>query len=329
MKIKLFVFASILYMIVLGAFIFHLNAENYTLNLGSYSLTLPVVIWFLSPVFFLFIVALIHMSFYGFLRYLKYKHFFDDAEQFEKFVNALLLEKPARLDFKTKEFKHAAELTQSLKTHKKLANAERFNEIIDILNELKEGKGVNLKKFKLENNNALMLQNEKNRIKNDLSYAYTRIKNKKEFEDENDELAFNEVLQNGSNEQIMNLKLPKNPTQTLALIKRFENDSIELSPSEYESLISGVSFDEKAYIELAKMSIKKLNPDALITIFKRLKNTHIEALRAYLFILADLSMFDELRLEIANDKKNFFNDFKIVLLAREKNIKIDLYHFIR
>lgn len=329
MKIKLFAFASILYMIVLGAFIFHLNAENYTLDLGSYTLTLPVVIWFLLPVFFLFVVAFIHMSFYGFLRYLKYKHFFDDAEYFEKFVSALLLEKPARLDFKTNEFKHVAEFTQSLKTHKKVANADRFNEIIDILNELKEGKGVNLKKFKLENNNALVIQNEKNLIKNDLVYAYSRIKNKKECEDENDELAFDEVLKKGSNEQIMNLKLPKNPAQILVLIKRFENDSLEFSPSAYESLISAVSFDETTYIELAKMSIKKLNPDALITIFKRLKNTHTEALRAYLFILADLSMFDELRLEIANDKKNLFNDFKIVLLAREKNIKIDLNHLIQ
>lgn len=328
MKIKLFVFASIVYMIVLGAFIFTINAENYTLTFGSYSLTLPIVIWFLLPVFVLFVVAFIHMSFYGFLRYLKYKHFFDDGAEFEGFVNALLLEKPAKFNFKTQEFKHAAELTQSLKTHKKLPNTPKFNEIIDILSEIGEGKGVNLKKFKLENDNPLVLQNEKNHIHNDLAYAYARIKNKKECEDENDELAFEAVLKNGTKEQILSLKLPKNATQSLTLIKRFENHSLELSPNEYESIVSGASFDEKAYMQLAKMSVKKLNPDALLTIFKRLKNTHIEALRAYLFILADLSMFDELRLEIANDKKHF-NDFKIVLLARENNIKIDLNHFIQ
>ena len=328
MKIKLFVFASIVYMIVLGAFIFTITSENYTLNIGSYSLTLPVVIWFLLPIFVLFVVALTHMSFYGFLRYLKYKHFFDDAAEFESFVNALLLQKPAPLRFKTQEFKHAAELTQSLQTHKKLPNAPKFNEIIDILNELDEGKGVNLKKFKLENDNGLAMKNEKNRIASDLAYAYGRIKNKKEFEDENDELAFNAVLANGTKEQILSLKLPKNSAHSLALVKRFENGSLELSPNEYESIVSSTSFDEKAYIELAKMSVKKLNPDALLTIFKRLKNTHIEALRAYLFILADLSMFDELRLEIGNDKTHF-NDFKIVLLAREKNLKIDLNHLIQ
>lgn len=328
MKIKLFVFASILYIVLLGAFIFHLNSNNYTIELGSYTFTLPIMIWVLLPVLFLFVVAFLHMSFYGFLRYLKYKHFFDDAEQFEKFASALLLEKPARLNFKTKEFRNAAELTQSLKAQKKLVGADKFNEIIDTLNEIKEGKGVNLKKFRLESDNPLALANEKNLIRNDLAYAYARIKNKKEFEDELDEFAFDEVLKNGSEEQIKNLKLPKNAQQVLALIQRFEKDSLKLSPNEYENLINTSNFDEKAYLQIAKMSVKKLDPDALITIFKRLKSVHLEALKAYLFILAELSLFDELKLEIGNDKKNF-NNFRIVLLAREKNIKIDLYHFIQ
>ena len=77
MKIKLFVFASILYMVLLGAFVFHLNSGEYSVELGSYVITLPIVVWFLTPVFLLFLAAFVHMSFYGFLRYLKYKHFFE------------------------------------------------------------------------------------------------------------------------------------------------------------------------------------------------------------------------------------------------------------
>lgn len=328
MKIKLFVFASILYMVLLGAFVFHLNSGEYSVELGSYVITLPIVVWFLTPVFLLFLAAFVHMSFYGFLRYLKYKYFFDDASKFEAFVNALLLQKPARLNFKTKEFKNAAELTLSLKLQRKLAGFDKFNEIIEVLNEIKEGKGTNLKKFKLEYDNPLFIENEKNLIKNDLNYAYSRIKHKREFDDELDGFAFDEVIKKGSEEQIKSLKLPKNASQSLELIKRFEKDSLKLDASEYESLVSMVNFDEKAYLEIAKLSIKKLDPDALISIFKRLKNTQIEALRAYLFILAEFALFDELKLEIGNDKKNF-NDFKLVLLAREKNIKIDLYNLIQ
>ncbi len=327
MKIKLFVFASITYMIVLGAFIFTINAENYTLELGSYSLTLPIVIWFLLPVFVLFVVALVHMSFYGLLRYLKYKHFFDDADKFEALACEVLLQKPNRTTFKTQEFKNAAELCKSVKTRKKIPNFAKFNEAIELLNELDEGKSVNLRKFKLDEDNALCVQNENNRIKNDLNYAFSRIKGKKEFEDESDLLAFETLLQNGDMAQIQSVKLTKDASQRLGLIERFEKGTLQMSGAEFESLLNAGGFDEKDFLSAAKMSVKKLNPDALIAVFKRLKNTYPEALRAYLYILAEFSLFDELRLEIGNDKTHF-NDFKIVLLAREKNQKVDLNKLI-
>lgn len=328
MKIKLFFFAGLVYLILLGAFVFHVNSADFALILGSFELTLPVVLWVLLPVAVLYVAALLHMSIYGLLRYLKYKNFFDDGAKFEGFVNDLLLEKPINTHFKTSEFKNAAALTQSLKEGKKLAGFDKFSNIVQILSDLKDGKSVKLKKFRLAENNPLVLKNEQNLIKSDLDYAFSLIKGKKEFESENDEIAFDEVLQKGSKEQILALKLPKNSAQILSLIKRFENDSLMLDGVEFESLVSSVNLSESEYLEAAKMVIKKLDPDALIAIFKSLKNTHIEALRAYLYILADLSMFDELRKEIAHDKKGF-NDFKLVLLAREKNLKIDLGMIIR
>ena len=328
MKIKLFVSLSVLYIVLLGAFAFHINSDNFTLNLGSKEFTAPVMVWVVAPVVIMFVFALVHMSFYGLLRYLKYKHFFDDGAKFEKFVCALLLEKPLRADFRTKEFKDASELTQSVKTHKKIAKFEKLNEIIDLLSTLKEGKSANLRKFKLDENNPLFLQNEKNRIANEPNYAISRIKGKKEIDDELDILAFESVLEKGDLTQIKSLKIAPNTAQRMSLLMRFEKGTLDMSATDFEWVLKGENFEEKDYLKAVKIALKRLEPDALIGIFKRLKNTHIEALRAYLFILADLSMFDELRLEIGNDKKHF-NDFKIVLLAREKNISIDLNHFIQ
>ncbi len=328
MKIKLFVSLSVLYIVLLGAFAFHINNADFTLSLGGRDFTAPVMVWVVAPVVLMFLFALIHISFYGLLRYLKYKNFFDDGAKFEKFVCTLLLEKPLQAEFKTKEFKDAANLTQSVKTHKKLANFDRLNETIDLLSTLKEGKSVNLRKFKLDENNPLFLQNEKNRIASELNYAISRIKGKKEIDDELDTLALDTLLEKGDLTQIKNLKIPLNIAQRMSLLMRFEKDLLDMSATDFEWVLKGENFDEKDYLKAVKIGLKKLNPDALINIFKRLKNTHIEALRAYLFILADLSMFDELRLEIANDKKHF-NDFKLVLLAREKNISIDLNHLIQ
>lgn len=328
MKIKLFIFASVLYIVLLGAFIFNLDLNDYTLVLGSEHFSMPALVWILLPVLVFFIFALIHMSFYGFLRYLKYKNFFSDSDKFEKFICDLLLEKESHISFHTSEFRKASELSRSLKSLKKTNQSNKINEILELINELDEGKIVNLKKFKLSSDNALSLKNELNHIKNDLNYAYSKIKNKHEFENEADIKAFDEVLQKGSFEQIKSIKLGKNAQHILSLIKRFANGSLELNTTEFEELINAGNLDEKDYLDIAKISTKCLNPDSLIAIFKKLKNTRNEAHKAYLFILAEFSMFDELRLELGNNEKDF-NDFKIVLIAREKNKNIDLHRFIQ
>ncbi|TQR31277.1 hypothetical protein DMB92_06185 [Campylobacter sp. MIT 99-7217] len=328
MKIKLFIFASLLYIVILGAFVFNVNSQDYTLTLGAYDIVLPVVVWILLPVVLLFIAAVLHMSFYGLLRYLKYKNFFSDAKKFELFALDLLLQKESHIFFKTKEFKNAAALSSSLLTHQKIPDFDKFNEILDILSELKETKTANLKKFKLPSDNALSLLNEKNHILNDINYAYSRIKNKKELEDELDILAFDKVLTSGNLEQIKALKASKNSEQICAIFRRFDEGSLELNGTDFESFMKDNAFDEKQFLKIAKIGVKKLNPDSIISIFKRFKNENIEALRAYLFVLAELSMYDELRLELGNDESKF-QDFRIVLLAREHKKKIDLFSFIQ
>ena len=75
MKIRLFIFSCVLYFVILGAFVFHINSDPYTLEIASFSYTFSVAFWVVLPAFILFVFALLHMSFYGFLRYIKYKNF--------------------------------------------------------------------------------------------------------------------------------------------------------------------------------------------------------------------------------------------------------------
>ncbi|EOH3930308.1 TPA: hypothetical protein SB826_000614, partial [Campylobacter jejuni] len=181
---------------------------------------------------------------------------------------------------------------------------------------------------KLENNNVLYLQNEKNHLKNDANYAYNKLKNLNEIKDEFEEIAFNTLIEKASYEQIKNVKIPKKPSEVLTLIKRFKEGNLELSVAEYEVLLSHNILSEKDYLNAAKLSTKLLNPDAILGIFNKIKNEKSEALRAYLYLLAEFGLLDELREQIHNDDKKF-NDFKAFLALREKNIKIDLNQLIQ
>ncbi|NDJ27325.1 hypothetical protein CQA38_07935 [Campylobacter sp. MIT 12-5580] len=322
MRIKLFIFSGLLYLVLLGAFVYHVSNAEFTLMFGGYEFTLPVVVWVVLPVVFLFVCAILHMSFYTFLRYLKTKDFYSDARKFQHFALDLLLEKNPKPHFKIKEFQNAAELVKSLKTFEKIPNNDKLNEVLDILSELKEQKSVNLKKFKLDQENPLVQLNEKNTILNDINYAFLRLKNKKEFQNELDLIAFEELLKLGTFKQIQSLSLHKNAQQITELFKRFEQGNLQMNNQEFESLLNEAVLSEKQYLDIAKLSTKKLDPDSLIAIFKKLKEQNSDALKAYLFILAEFGLFDELRLELKMSSKEY-EEFNIILLAREHHKKVD------
>ncbi|EHD3954823.1 hypothetical protein JQ961_000852, partial [Campylobacter jejuni] len=217
---------------------------------------------------------------------------------------------------------------KTIKTHEKIPHSNKINEILDLIDGLNKNEFFNLSKFKLENNNVLYLQNEKNHLKNDANYAYNKLKNLNEIKDEFEEIAFNTLIEKASYEQIKNVKIPKKPSEVLTLIKRFKEGNLELSVAEYEVLLSHNILSEKDYLNAAKLSTKLLNPDAILGIFNKIKNEKSEALRAYLYLLAEFGLLDELREQIHNDDKKF-NDFKAFLALREKNIKIDLNQLIQ
>lgn len=327
MKTRLFSLASFIYIGIISAFVFYLDLGDYTLSIAEFSVELPIAVWFALPLLLFFVFSLLHMSFYGFLRSLKFKHFFKDSAKFENLVANLLLEKESKIAFSTKEFRSVAELARLLKSHQKNPNFPKINEILDLIDGIKKEEYVNLSKFKLENSNALALQNEKNHIKNDTNYAYSKIKNLSELKNEYEEFAFENVLQKGSYEQIKSIKIPKKPCQILALIKRFENGDLKLSEAEFEVLLNHSALSQEQYLEAAKMTTKMLNPDALLGIFGKIKERNNEALKAYLYLLSEFGLLDELREQIRDEKQ--FSDFKAFLLLREKNIKIDLNHLIQ
>ncbi|MBF7048879.1 hypothetical protein IY889_03895, partial [Campylobacter volucris] len=93
MKVKLFFFASLIYLLIIAALAYNLNLGDYTFTLSTFELTLPISIWIILPAFILMILALLHMSFYGFLKHLQFKNLIKDSKNYENLIENLLLKK--------------------------------------------------------------------------------------------------------------------------------------------------------------------------------------------------------------------------------------------
>lgn len=329
MKIKLFIFTSIIYILVIGALAFKLDLGYYNLTLFNHSLELPITLWLILIVGVFFIFALMHICFYNFLKDLKFKHFFKDYNKFETYISDLLLEKKSKISFQTTEFKKVSQLSNLLINKEKNENFPKINEILNILDEINNGKYLNIKKLKLDENNKIFINNEKNHIKEDVNFAFSKIKHLNSISNEIEKFAFENVLENASYDKIKDLKIIKEKEDVLKIIKRFEKDNLALSHAEFEILLSKSNLSEKEYLNTAKTINTKFEPNIIINIFKKIKNEKEEALRAYLYLLANFGMYDELLEQIKNDENNKFEDFSLVLFLREHNKKINLDYLIQ
>ncbi|WP_291949659.1 hypothetical protein [Campylobacter sp.] len=327
MKIKLFFFASLIYLLIVVALVYNLNLGDYTFTLSTFSLNLPVSLWIILPTLILMILALLHMSFYGFLKHLQFKNLIKDSKNYENLIENLLLKKNNKIKFKTQEFQDIEKLTKTLVFKEKTQN-ERIDHILDILQDINEGSFIELKKYKLDFENEIFILNEKNHCAKDSDYAYSLIKNKKDLSNDLELFAYEEVLQNLSYEKIKSLKIEKSQKDILYLFKRYEAQSLELTLAEIEVLLSMNNFDEAMFLQIAKILCKKIEPQNLIALFKKLQDCNLKVSRAYYYILAEFGMFDELLSQLGNNQQDF-KDFQLVLFLKEHNKKFDLDAIIR
>lgn len=330
MKTRRFFLYSIIYIGLIWLAVFSFINQNYAVNLLGYNLDIPIATWVILPLVLFAILALFHMSYYGFKIYLDGRAMRNDAQIYNTLAKEIYLGLESNKDFKTDIFNASSEVTKSLSPWLNLGKPNLQNDDLRLAYELycdvKSGKVCELKKFKLLKTNPLYIQNEKNKIKADYKYAISVLSNK-ETNDELISAASNALIENGTF-----LELSKfNPTYTnsdiFILINRYVKDNFEISTNDIFATISKVKFTSDEYIQIAKILKSKIEPDLLISMFDRLRNEEPSALEAYLYLLYDFGMIDQLREIIASENSKFERIETLIFLRDHGKItRADLFY---
>lgn len=331
MKIRNFFIYSILYLVIVGfiiiAFFHDLIATKRAISIGVFgfqkTLEFENVIWVGLPLIIYVIFALIYFYSSFLSLHFSKNRLAKDGKKFEMFLEELVLEKNNTYKFKTKEFQIASELVKSLYYKQAGTLGDKLNNAIAIRAMVENGEICDLKPFKLGKDNELFLKNEANKAKNDLNYAYNLLKHKDEIHDEISLSAYNNLILNGLYANIKTLKIQKSKEDVKILLNRFINDDLSLSNAELEVLIFSVDFSESEYLDIAKELFNKLEPESLKGIFYKLKNEKEPAFRAYLYVLAKLSLIEELIDQIYSSEANL-EDFKLIVFLKEQGKTYDV-----
>lgn len=336
MKARKYLVYSILYAAIVFVLIYTLNNNEYTLSLMGFNISLLVATWFVVPLGFFIILSIFHMAYQNFEIYLRNRALKRDTKIYDEMVSEILLGFDSNKEFKTNAFDNASEVLKSLSPWKNIEQINSKNEdlkdIFNVVKDVKNGKASDIKKYKLPKDNPLYIQNEINKIETLPDYYLEILKSNNENINSNLIIKAKEKLISIENyENIMKYNENFTDEETLILINRHmdQDDKFELKQDEILNFFKKCNLSENDFVLIAKTLQSKFAPDAMMQTFKNLSSYDQKAEKAYLYILYDLQMLDEIREIITGSDNDDYLEFKTMLFLRDNGKQAPLKLFFK
>lgn len=304
MGLKKYIFFSIVFIAVVGVYVFLSVQGEYTVNIEmlKLNLTLPIAIWVISPAVIIVVATVLHILFYGFRNYLQTRAIEKDEESLIELIKDNLLENNSNKTFKIKEIKEIANVLSQMNLVSKSDNFDsankEINKIVNSIKDIKDGNYVYDKSLKFNKAGTISDINVKNRLASDIDFCMDVVKKTDSNSAQNVKSAFLKVVEEKSMTTIKKilegLKLDKD--MLLALIEKdSQNSEFSLDTDTLVKYIKDVDFNKDDYVNLVKMYKSSITPDELITMFETLSNEIEESVDAYFYVLMEFEMVDKVR----------------------------------
>lgn len=331
MGLKKYIGFSLLLIVAVYIYVFSIENSNYTLNILDYSIELPIAVWVILPISILFLSTIVHILFYGFRNYLQTNSMKKDEDNIIELFKELLLENNSNKKFKQKSLKELSEILALVNISPKNidmnSSNNEMNTILNTIKKINSGEYVNDKSIKLNKNGKTYQKNLLNRAASDVDYAIDVLKKSDTFTKDTVKAAFQNVVANKSMTTVKKLldglKLDKD--MVLELMKKdSKNSDFALEHTTIIKYTKDVKFDKKDYINFAKLYKKSVNPDELIKMFETISNENEEALDAYLVILFEFEMIDQIREILSGYKENELLTYRALLDLKDSGKQYSL-----
>ncbi len=335
MGVKKYIGFAIIFLAVVGLYVYNFETRMYRLNVLDFSITLPIAVWMILPAALLFVLTILHFMFYGVKGYVKTRAIKKDSDLLLKDAKSALLGKDIETnEYKTEFFKLPSQAVYLLNIDPKKINTKKVSDedlldIIDAKQRVNSGEIVNLSRFSLDIDNPLVIQNEYNKLSADKMYAANILKNAKD-----EKLRQKAYLAFASFAPKSDLKKYKiKPTKELffTIVDRINGEKypLDLSDEDIIEYLKEIEFDRDDLIKLAKKLKTKMNPDRLMLLFQKLSNEFPHrANEAYLYVLFEFQMMDTAREFLENTANNEFLKFKYMLFLKDSGKNFDTELFV-
>lgn len=332
MRIGLYIFSSIVFLIIVSVLTFLVNASYYNLQAFGMELNLPIAIWMILPVFVLLIFSILHMAYYSAKNFFVLRRWQKDSETLDDLAYWSILNEPRENHIITENLKNIASILSNSSIVAKEdfeSSNEKIKDMIDAVKLINSGTYVDLKAKKvskqLSKTNPLAIKNSINRLQSDAKFAIDILAASNDYDDSVVVEALNIVTKTQNMDKIKKYLPLMNVENLENIFKRLNSgDSVGINEESIKDITSSITLSCKDYIHLASSAMKFLDPKTMLSLFKNFEQKDENAEMAYLYLLLEYEMMDNAREFIDSNPENNFKKLKIFfdLKQKQNNLKL-------
>lgn len=338
MYIKRYTIAAATFMVLVGWYVYaFVTQQAVSLDIfGLHFPSLPVAFWIILPVLFLYLASVAHMAYYSFVGSFKLRKYQKDFEKLSESLRDAFLAKENRAhQYKTERYAMLGKLIDQstvIPSESLLSvGDEKIDAVLGLLEKIKEGTPVDLKKHGLDKENPLMIQNDLNRLEKEELNSEDVLTRQDRYGSAVVAQAFAQFVEHAPLYAIEKYKSFMGKETLFSVLSRVNADenTLEVANETLIDFIESVELDEQEFIKAASILGVNMLPDQRMKLFEVLSEHNEEAMGGYLYTLFDLEMIAPADEILENSQPNEFVYFKAYRALKECNKPYNISLFVQ
>jgi len=333
MRLGLYIFAALTLIAIVGVVTYTLNPNNYLVEIMGINFNFPVSVWIIMPMLILLTFTVIHMIFYGLKSYFKLKKWQRDADTLDDALYWSMVQEPKEQKYAIPEIASSA-LLLGKSNVEVLDSVEglspRLSKVYNLINKIKNGEYIDLKENKMakvfNEGNPLLIQNRLNHLAADDKYVEEVMKSSSSFSDPVRARALKLFASKETFFKARKYAKIFDVENFFVMLERVNNEEdMELTTEILDDFVSALKLTCNDYTKIAYITKKHFSPDENLAHFKKYQNENTKAQHAYLYLLFEYELMDEVEAYLEeHDSREFMRGRALLALKKaNKNYKIE------
>jgi hypothetical protein len=314
------------------------SSESISINIFGVELpSLSVAVWVIIPLVIFYFATLAHISFYSIVGSFKLRKYEKDYEKIiDSIVDAYLGKENRHHLFKTPRYKllgilidNSTIMAGNIDTSS--IEDEKIKATIEMIEEIKKGRVVELKKLSLPVDNVLVKQNNRNRYKNGDISAEDVLSNPDKYDSAFLKEVYVDFVKTSPVYAIESYKSYMTKEALFEVLARVNADenTIEISNESLIALFKTLELSSEDYIEASSILSSTMIPEYRIKLFETMSDEKEEVMDAYLFTLFDLEMIAPADSILEISQSDEFLNFKAYRALKDCNQNFNIKLFCK